>query len=187
MRGALSHQSEVIRHTFHVWFLLLPVVAQATSAGGTVAPVPPVKPLKPIEVKFHHVSERPAGFNYLALIFEMSNPNVEPVPYSGYLPDAFQPPLKKGQISPLYELQYRRAGKWETSEIGWCGMGLGPVSIEARVRARFDVPVEMGLGWDAVSVGVVWQQNTRKVAERVQTAWSPPVTREHIEKAGQRE
>ena len=77
-------------------------------------------------------------------------------------------------MAPLYKIEYRRDGAWKDDSLGWCGFGIGPVSVAKGQKARFDVPLYQGQ-WDEVRVGVVWYPGGQ--GKGSQTAWSRPVGR----------
>jgi hypothetical protein len=139
-----------------------------TALAGAVEPDPTKKP-QPPAVKFQGVTA--SG----QMLLEVTNPNAEPVPYVGYLPNAFAPPLKDGRISPLYRIELRRGGAWKPADLGWCGTGVGPVSIPARGRATFEIhPPQRE--WDEVRIGLTWFPGAdRKGPPAV--AWSNPISR----------
>jgi hypothetical protein len=121
-----------------------------------------------------------AGADHWELTFEASNPGESPIPYSGYLANSFDPPLKDGTISPLYRVGLRSGGKWAEKPMGWCGTGRGPVSLPPKGKATFTAVVPKG-GWDGLKVGLTWWPSPyRKVSAEV--AWSDPLTPEDLEK-----
>lgn len=131
--------------------------------------------LAPPEVRFAGVTRRD-GDNVLA--FDVVNPNAAPVPYTGYTPDSFSPRLAEGRIYPLHRVEFRKGGGWKEEKLGWCGTGVGPVSVAKGQKARFDVPVPEAGDWDAVRIGVSWSPGAR--AHEV--AWSRPITAAELRK-----
>lgn len=125
-----------------------------------------------------------AGFS---LAVEVANPNQkESLTFIGYKPDSFDPPIPKGQISPIYKIELRRAGKWEAHPIGWCGTGMGAIALAPQAKATFGVWVPGG-DWDVVRVGVTWTKvDFEKAGEKpgdFTTEWSNELSHKEVEKA----
>src|SRR5215469_2469593 len=97
----------------------------------TLPAEPPAKS-EPPAVKF-------LGAKDGALTFELSNPNAEALPYVGYLPSSFEGGLKEGTIAPLFRVEVHRGKEWKAHPIGWCGTGLGAVSVPGKGKATFAV------------------------------------------------
>ena len=131
-----------------------------------VAPLPPT-------IRFSKVSVRQLSSGYTHLEFEVHNPNAFPLPYSGYLRDAFEPPLPDGTIFPMYTVEFRRAGKWQQNPIGWCGMGIGTVELPPQETVVFDFPAPDD-DWESLRIAIKWGKD-----EGGQT-WSEPVSRTQI-------
>jgi hypothetical protein len=118
-----------------------------------------------------------AGFS---MTVEVSNPNQKgSLTFVGYKPDSFDPPLPKGQISPIYKVELKRAGKWQKRPIGWCGTGMGAIALEPQATATFGVWVPEG-DWEAVRVGVTWTtvafENAGAKPDDFTTEWSNELT-----------
>lgn len=114
------------------------------------------------------------------LAFEVANPNADPVPYLGYTADSFEPKLPEGGMYPLHKLEFRIGGEWKAEKIGWCGTGIGPVSVAGKQKGRFEIPVPKDGEWDEVRVGVVWF--TGGPDKNPQTAWSKPISKKDVKK-----
>jgi hypothetical protein len=134
------------------------------------SPEPPPAVPKPPVVKFVRASM--AGGN-IRLTFEVINPNRSPLPYAGYTSESFSGGLKEGLIAPLYGIEVNDGKAWKVQRSGWCGTGIGPVSIPGKGKGTFHV-YQSG-DWAAIKVGVTWYRTAeRKEAE---VAWSEPLTR----------
>ena len=115
----------------------------------------------------------------VALYFEVHNPNASPIPFVGYTPDSFEGGLKPGTIAPIYRIELRHDKAWKPGSIGWCGTGIGPVSIPAKGQVTFSVLQPIG-EWDAVKVGLSWFPTTDHTKPEI--AWSDPISRESVTK-----
>jgi hypothetical protein len=111
------------------------------------------------------------------LVFEMSNPNAEPLPYLGYTPDSLEGGLPKGTIAPLYRVDVLRGKQWKPYRMGWCGTDLGDVSIPGKGKATFAVGLPDG-DWQRFRVGVTWYTTAGRKESGV--AWSDAVSRDDI-------
>jgi hypothetical protein len=114
---------------------------------------------------------------------EVSNPNQkEPLTFIGYKPDSFDPPIPKGQISPIYKVELKRAGKWQEHPIGRCGFGMGGIALEPQATATFGVWVPEG-DWEAVRVGVTWTTVAFEKAGKndFTTEWSNELTYKEVQ------
>ena len=124
-----------------------------------------------------------SGFS---LAVEVSNPNQKGLlTFIGYKPDSFNPPIPKGQISPIYKVELKRAGKWQEEPRGWCGTGMGAIGLEPQAWATFGVWVPEG-DWEAVRVGVTWTKVAfEKAGEKPDdftTEWSNELTHKDVQK-----
>src|SRR5262245_35965877 len=135
-------------------------------AAADIDPEPPAPgPL----VRFRGVS---ASNGASTLTFEVTNNGPKPIAYLGY----GNAPNKNGErISPLYAIQELKAKAWKNVVVGWCGTGVGNVSVPARGKVTFTVSVPAG-DWDEVRVGLDWYPSGDKRGEG-RTTWSDPVTR----------
>jgi hypothetical protein len=149
--------------------LLLPVAVRA----GEPEPAPK---LKPPELK---LTSSAVGSGNVALYFEVTNPNAAPVPFVGYTSDSFEGGLKAGTIAPIYRVELLQDKKWKPHAIGWCGTGIGPVSIPAKGRVTFSV-LQPIADWEAVKVGLAWFPTSDRAKPEV--AWSEPITRASVTK-----
>jgi hypothetical protein len=121
---------------------------------------------------------------FVSLSCEIKNPAERTVAFVGYRPDAFDPPLAEGQVSPIYVVQVRRGEAWEEYPIGWCGTGMGHIELARDAAGSFGVSVPVEPAWDAVRVGVAWSEPLDfDTAEQdaYSTAWSEPLTLAEID------
>ena len=125
----------------------------------------------PPTIRFSKTSTNQISTGYTHLVFEVRNPNAFPLPYSGYMRHAYEPPLPEGTISPLYTAEFQRKGKWEPHPIGWCGTGVGPVELRAKERVVFDFHAPDD-DWESLRIAIDWGKDHR--------TWSEPVTRARI-------
>jgi hypothetical protein len=110
-----------------------------------------------------------------AMVFEVSNPNKQSVPYVGYTSDSFEGGLEKGTIAPLYQVELRQGKAWKAHNVGWCGTGVGPVKVPGKGKATFTVHAPGG-EWGEVRVGLRWYTTADRKGAAA-TAWSGAVTR----------
>jgi hypothetical protein len=153
--------------------LLVAFLLPATLRADEPDPVPKLKP-PVLKLTSSAVSQ-----GNVALYFEVSNPNALPLPFVGYTPDSFEGGLKAGTIAPIYRVELLQNTKWKPHSIGWCGTGIGPVSIPDKRQATFSVLQSMG-EWQAVKVGLSWFPT--KDQTKPEIAWSEPITRENLNK-----
>jgi hypothetical protein len=112
-------------------------IAPGTPSAGDAAK----KPAKPQPAKIRtqaagrqKVGDAP-GFS---LAVEVSNPNQKgALTFIGYKLDSFDPPIPKGQISPIHKVELKRAGKWQQQPMGWCGTGMGAIPLAPWATATF--------------------------------------------------
>jgi hypothetical protein len=109
-----------------------------------------------------------------AMVFEVSNPNKQPVPYAGYTSDSFEGGLEKGTIAPLYQVELRQGKAWKAHRMGWCGTGPGAVKVPGKGKATFTVHAPPG-AWDEIRVGLRWYTTAERKGGA--TAWTDAVTR----------
>jgi hypothetical protein len=148
-----------------------PMLAPSIALLLLAAPAPEPPKLEPPVVKFRAATSRGG---HARLIFEVTNPNRQPLPYVGYTADSFSPSLKAETIAPLYQVELRQGKAWKAKPMGWCGTGIGQVSLPARGKVTFEVLLPEG-DWEAVRVGLTWfPSSDRKGAA---TAWSAGVSR----------
>ena len=134
----------------------------------------PAPKLKPPVLKLTSSS---VGGGNVALYFTVTNPNAAPVPFVGYTPDSFEGELKAGTIFPIHRVELVHDKAWKPRSIGWCGTGIGPVSIPAKGKVTFSVLQAIG-NWKAVRVGLSWFPTSDRAKPEV--AWSDPITRESV-------
>jgi hypothetical protein len=154
-------------------FLLLVYLIPGAAQAGE--PEPKSK-LKPPVLKLTSSS---VSNGNVALYFEVTNPNAAPIPFVGYTPDSFEGGLKAGTIAPIYRVELLQDKAWKPQSIGWCGTGIGPVSIPAKRKVTFSVLQPIG-DWEAVRVGLAWFPTSDRAKPEV--AWSEPITRESLTK-----
>ncbi len=139
----------------------------ALPAAGDDAPAKPEPPV----VKLLRVAENGR------LTFEVTNPNLAPLPYVGYLSESFSGGLKEGTIAPLYKVDVFRDKAWTPKVMGWCGTGEGPVSLPAKGKVTFEVAPPDG-EWEEFRVGLTWFRAVERKDSAV--AWSKAVSRKDI-------
>jgi len=157
-----------MRLSFIVALLLL---AQVPASEPEPAPK-----LKPPQLKLKSSS---VGKGNVALYFEVTNPNTAPILFVGYTPDSFEGGLKAGTIAPIYRIELLLNKTWKSASIGWCGTGIGPVSIPAKGQVTFSVLQPIG-DWEALKVGLTWFPTSDQAKPEI--AWSEPITRETLTK-----
>jgi hypothetical protein len=116
---------------------------------------------------------------FVALTFEVTNPNANPLPYLGYKPDSFEPKIPEGTIVPISKAELLQGNKWEEHKTGWCGTGIGPVTIPAKGKVTFSVLIPMG-EWEKVRVGLVWFATADEKPPGI--AWSDGINRKDVKK-----
>jgi hypothetical protein len=102
--------------------LLNLLLAWATASLTVAAPIP--VPRKPVPPQIRFIGSPGVGSGFVALRFEAYNPTGTALPYIGYVTKAFDPPLKNGQIAPLYRVEVRKGNDWKGLGVGWCGTGI---------------------------------------------------------------
>ena len=140
----------------------------------TIAAEPP-KPTAPV-LRLAGTAES-GGF--VALTFEVTNPNANPLPYLGYTSDSFDPKIPMGTIVPISKTELLQAKEWKEHKTGWCGTGIGPVTIPAKGKVIFAVLIPAG-EWEKVRVGLVWFATADEKSP--QTAWSDGIDRKDVKK-----
>jgi hypothetical protein len=136
-------------------------------APASAADAPPKPPLLTLVAG----SGKEAGQGY-QLRVRVENPNAVAIPYIGYTPESFNPPLPAELMSPIYRIELLQDGKWNRPTLGFCGTGKGAVSLEPRSVKSFDLGVPKG-DWDAVRVGITW--HVEGPNPDYQPAWTPPI------------
>ena len=162
---------------------ILPTLAACLFALPAAAAPPEGKTMKSDAPRLRLVAAAADGEHW-SLVFEAANPGDAPVPYFGYRSDSYAPPLKDGTISPLYRIELRSGGKWAENRQGWCGTGVGPVSLPPKGKATFAVHVPKG-DWDGLKVGLAWWPSAERKGP-ASVAWSDPVTAADLEKRPKR-
>jgi hypothetical protein len=151
--------------------LLLAFLLPGAVRAGEPEPTPRLKPPM-LKLTSSSVSN-----GNVALYFEVINPNAAPIPFVGYTPDSFEGGLKAGTIAPIYRVELLHNKARKPHSIGWCGTGIGPVSIPAKGQVTFSVLQPIG-EWDAVRVGLSWFPTSDRTKPEI--AWSDPITRESL-------
>ncbi|MGA2254782.1 MAG: hypothetical protein ABSG53_08985 [Thermoguttaceae bacterium] len=116
-----------------------------------------------------------------SLTVEVSNPGDQALRYVGYRSDSFHPPLQKGQMMPLYQVELKQAGKWQKHPIGYCGWGVDNIELAAKTSAAFGVRALAG-PWEAVRIGLPWHPFGDKEDAAPTIAWSPELTKQETAK-----
>lgn len=138
-----------IATTFVTVAWLTPMAMTASGDDGEEAAD---KPLAPV-VRVLAATTVSEGVSISA---ELSNPHDEPVTFLGYTSDSFSPPLKEGQISPMYHVQFKRSGEWVEYPFGWCGTGMDFIELKPDAKPTFGVyAAGAEAGWEAVRVGIL--------------------------------
>jgi hypothetical protein len=106
--------------------------------------------------------------------FEVANPNDVPVPYVGYTSDSFEGGLPEGSISPLFRIQLQQAGEWKAHPVGFCGTGIGPVTLPAKSKVTFAVIAPPG-DYSAAQVGLAWSHPGAPEDQNPSIAWCSPI------------
>lgn len=139
--------------------------------------------VKPPTFTLRHVTRTDYGEQRLfSLTLEVANPNDASLAYTGYTPDSFDPPLKAGHISPLYQIELKREGKWQTDPRGFCGTGMAELELAPRSSATFAVTIPAD-DWQTLKVGIGHYSGWSTEETSTTTAWSTEITREAIETA----
>ncbi len=141
----------------------------------TVPADEPAKPTPPI-FKLTGATERDG---FVSLTFELTNPNAAALPYLGYTSDSFDPKIPDGKIAPLYKVEQLLGKEWKAHKLGWCGTGIGPVSIPAMGKVTFAAHVPAG-EWKEIRIGLVWFTNADE--KDPQTAWTSSIDRKDVKK-----
>lgn len=115
-------------------------------------------------------------------LFEVSNPNAAPLPFSGYANTKNgSDGVIDGKISPLYAVQLRQGEQWKEHVLGWCGTGTGPVTIPAKTKVVFEAYGLPAPGWEEIKIGLRWYA-TENRSGPAEIAWSNPILRRQVEK-----
>src|SRR5262249_43330138 len=153
--------------------MLTTLTAALMLATGPAADAAEPAKVEPPSIKLQSVT--PKGM----LLFEVTNPNAAPPLYFGYTANSFTPPLKEGTIFPLYNVELLRGKEWKPKEMGWCGTGVGPVTLPAKGKVTFEV-LQPGGEWDEFRVGVLWFAKQDMKGE-AGISWSPLISRKDAE------
>jgi hypothetical protein len=107
---------------------------------------------------------------------EVTNPNEAPLPYFGYTSDSFDGGIKEGTISPIYQIELKTANEWKKHPLGFCGTGIGPVTLPAKSKVTFQAVLPAG-SWNAVKVGIRWWHPAADKSKSA-VAWSGEIDRQ---------
>jgi hypothetical protein len=142
---------------------------------------PAAKPgdLKPPSVRFTGATEQEG---YIFASFEVTNPNDASLPYVGYTSDSFEGGLKDGAIAPIYRIELKNEDRWNKHDVGFCGTGIGPVTLPPKSKVTFQAVLPAG-EWDAAKVGLSWWYPTADESKAT-VAWSSEISRQEVEKKG---
>lgn len=149
------------------------VIAAAAVSGDDAAKFS----LKPPVVKFTGAQQQD-GFVFAS--FEVTNPNDVPLPYVGYTSDSFEGGLPEGTISPIFRIELKHEDRdWKKHPVGFCGTGIGPVSLPAKKKVTFGVHLPAG-DWKAARVGLTWREPAADETQGI-VAWSGEIGRQDAE------
>jgi hypothetical protein len=146
-------------------------------ALATEPPAQKPSELKPPIVKFTGARQAEA---HIIASFEVTNPNEVPLPYVGYTPDSFEGGLQAGTIAPIYRIELKKLDQWNKHPIGFCGTGIGPVTLPRKSKVTFQVALA-AREWDAAKVGLSWWEPTADETKAT-VAWSSEISRQDVEK-----
>jgi hypothetical protein len=111
---------------------------------------------------------------HIFISLEVANPNDVAIPYVGYTSDSFEGGLPAGTISPIYRVELQAGDAWKPHPIGFCGTGIGDVTLAPRSKVTFGVLLPVG-DWTAAKVGLTWWDPATDGKETAIT-WSTPIT-----------
>ena len=141
------------------------------------APKPPAPAkLNPPTIKMTKVGREG---ELVRVVFEVTNPNADPLPYAGYTADSFDPKIPNGTIAPLYRVEFLRGKEWKAHQVGWCKTGQGAVTIPGKGKVTFDAHVPAG-DWEEARIGLVWFATAER--KDPQTVWGEPIGKKEFEK-----
>ena len=118
---------------------------------------------------------------FSGLTIEVVNPNIASLTYTGYAPQSFDPPIEKGRIAPLFQIELQRDGKWEPHPIGRCLTGVTDLELTPKSSVTFDVGVPVD-EWQAIKVGFGQLAGWSDEEVTTTTIWSAVFTREEFAK-----
>ena len=146
-------------------------------ALATEPPAQKPSELKPPIVKFTGARQAEA---HITASVEVTNPNEVPLPYVGYTPDSFEGGLPEGTIAPIYRIELKKQDQWNKHPLGFCGTGIGPVTLPRKSKVTFQALLPAG-EWDAAKVGLSWWFPTADETKS-SVAWSSEISRREVEK-----
>lgn len=165
-----------------LWALTIFVSVPASPLAAKERPLPPSRPM-PLRLRFREVSWPKAGNDRIGVIIEVTNPNPIPLSCIAYRPGGWKKNVlyTRKEISPLYQVEMQKKGKWEPNRVGWCGTGAGPVILPPKTTKIFTAFLRKD-GWEHARVGLSWFPSDR-LAETA-TAWSEPISAKSMQKSG---
>lgn len=157
--------------------LLIPLLGIAAAAGA--APAPPAK-VAAAEPRIRFTGRQTEPGTAAMLRFSVEAPARDPGTVFAYLPepDGEDP---AGLLSPLYQVELLRNGKWVKPFLGWCGTGAGPVKLNGAAKPHFVIPLPPG-EWRAMRAGISWTP-PGPGNNKACTVWSDPVPRSALTNA----
>lgn len=149
------------------------------SLSIAAAEAPPATQRAP-ELRVHVAGRQNVGeARGYSLAIEVLNPGAHALWYYGYRPDSFDPPIPKGQMSPIYRVELKQGGKWQQLPIGRCGTGMDWLEFTSNASAIFGVWVPAG-SWEAVRIGLPWHYGKPQKDSLPTFVWSPELTRREV-------
>jgi hypothetical protein len=155
-----------------VGYAVLPLVIAVSALMALAIESDQPSELKPPVVKCTGVSP---GEGFISATFDVTNPNDMPLPYVGYTSDSFEGGLKEGTISPIYRIEVKQRDQWNKHGVGFCGTGIGPVTLPSKKSVTFAVALPAA-EWDAAKVGLTWWPPGAD-SENAVVAWSQDISR----------
>jgi hypothetical protein len=116
------------------------------------------------------VTAYPSEKGERGFLLSFTNPTDEPVTYSGYAADSFDPDLPDGWIHPTYRRELDGPFGWTARPMDFCGYGLEEQELEPGEAKVFRIYVQSAEL--PARIGVTYR--TEAGAER--TAWSERLT-----------
>jgi hypothetical protein len=157
--------------------LVAPELYSVAELKKLIAEVEKERAVRPAKLKAPDVKctavKQADGF--ISASFEVTNPNEVPLPYVGYTSDSFEGGLKEGTIAPIFRIELKKDGKWNKHAVGFCGTGIGPVTLRAKSKVTFGASLPLG-EWDATKVGLTWWEPAADENKAV-VAWSGEISR----------
>ncbi|HWB07774.1 MAG TPA: hypothetical protein VG826_00920 [Pirellulales bacterium] len=157
------------------------VVTWLINACVASADPPTVSRLKPPRITLIGAARAEfGGQRLISLTLEVSNPNDVSLTYTGYTPNSFDPPLEAGHIAPIYQIEVKRDGQWQSDPKGFCGTGLGDIDLAPRSSATFGVVVPAD-DWQAFKLSMGQYPGWSNEEGATTTIWSTEITRNAVD------